>query len=108
MTQDLRKPLVELIEDVNIRESLTWLYEYLIQVPILRGAWRFVETEVRSTGVDEEILHGLTFTPKDVILTNVSNGETVTFSFEKFNDRAVFLSASGPCVIRFFVGRYIE
>jgi hypothetical protein len=105
MTQ-LRKPLVELMEDVNIRESFTWLYEFLTQIPILQGDFKFFEFEIKSTNTAEKIPHRLGFVPKDIILTSVSNGATVTFLYNKFDITNVVLQASTPCVVRFLAGRF--
>lgn len=103
----LRKPLVELIEDPNIRESLTWLYEYLIQIPLLQGEFEFYEMDIRSTATDEAIVHKLGFVPKDVILTFKSDpAADITFQFDQFNLQDIVVQASAPCVIRFLAGRY--
>jgi hypothetical protein len=106
MTRPLRKPLVDLIEDVNVRESLSWLYEYLIQVPLLRGQFDFFEVQIFSTGVEEKVPHKLGFVPKDIIVTSVTNSATVTFKYDKFDITNVVLQASAPCVVRFLAGRY--
>ena len=69
MTQRLRKPLVELVTDINIRESLQWIYEYLIQVPILAGEFEHMEIDFQGAISNELIPHRLGFKPKDVIQT---------------------------------------
>ena len=103
----LRKPLVELIDDENTRESLTWIYEFLINVPLLNGEFDFFEEEIRSTATDEKIVHKLGFVPKDVILTYKSNPAVdVMFQFDQFDLTNLVVQTSGPVVIRFLAGRY--
>ena len=104
----IRKPLVELIEDEAVRESLIWLYEYLVQLPILRGEFEFFEVDIRSSIVDESIPHKLGFVPKDIILTSATNGAQVIFNYDKFTLENIVVQTNVPSVIRFLAGRYTD
>ncbi len=106
MTRRLRKPLVDLIKDINIRESLQWIYEYILQIPILRGDFKFFEVTFNGAVTDEKIPHNLGFTPKDIIsLSSVGTG-AATFQYAKFTSTNLVITTTGACVIRFFAGRY--
>jgi hypothetical protein len=106
MAVQLRKPLVELIQDVNIRESLQWIYEYLSDISLLRGQFQHFEITFPAAKTDEKIPHKLGFVPTDVILTSVKGAGTPTFTYGDFDKTYLVISTSDECVIRFFAGRY--
>lgn len=106
MARQLRKPLVELIEDTNVRESLQWIYEYLSDISLLRGQFQHYSIEFPAPISDERIPHKLGFQPTDVILTSVTGNGAPTFEYDQFDKTSLVISTSGACVIRFFAGRY--
>lgn len=105
MALQLRKPLVELIEDANIRESLQWIYEYLSDISLLRGQFEHFDIEIQGA-TTEKIPHKLGFIPKDVILTSVVGTGVPTFEYAEFDKTYIVVSTTASCVIRFFAGRY--
>lgn len=109
MTERLRKPLVDLMNDENIRESFTWLYEFLTQIPLLNGDFEHFEYTIEQAVTDEKLPHKLGFTPKDIILTYVvPNTVTVTFDYENFDSQNLVVTTSGACTFRVFAGRYVN
>jgi len=108
MPNNLRKPLVELIEDENVRESLQWVYEYLSQIPLLGGQFTHFIVKFSAAVANEKIPHKLGFTPTDVIQTSIigPGGVTATFGYAQFDKTNLVITTSGACVIRFFAGRY--
>lgn len=109
MSERLRKPLVELMQDMNIRESFTWLYEYLIRVPILKSELEHFERTFSQPLSQEKVPHGLGFTPKDIILTYVSpDSTTVSFQYDQFDGTNLVITTNAACTIRFMAGRYVN
>ena len=102
----LRRPLFEDIEDERVRESLQWIYEYLINQSLLTGNFQFLSVTVTAAVTSLLVPHNLGFAPKDIILTSVSNGQTATFIYGSFTSTNISLTTSGACTVRFFGGSY--
>lgn len=106
MTLPLRRPLVENIQDIQVRESLQWIYDFVLAQPLLNANFQFLTVTVTSAVTALAVPHGLGFQPKDIILTAVSNGQTVTFLYDQFTSTNIVLTTSGACTVRFFGGTY--
>jgi hypothetical protein len=103
------KLYVSQIPDPYIQQNFKTIGELFRGNPFLKGAWRFLEFEVKVSG-SQKITHGLNFVPKDVLVTSVLGG-TIVFEYSDF-DRS-FLSftatvSSAPMTVRAFVGTYSE
>jgi hypothetical protein len=94
------------MEDEKVRESLQWMYEYIIAQPLLNGKFEFLTVTVTSAVTDLAVPHNLPFVPKDIILTSVSNSATVTFKYDSFTSSTITLTTSAACTVRFFGGSY--
>jgi len=94
------------IADVNIRENFAKLKRELELQQILGGYWRFFEWEIKAAGSELPIKHNLSFTPKDIIFLAVQGDRNFWFNFEQFDEKNIYVTTSGPCVLRFLAGRY--
>jgi hypothetical protein len=107
----LRQPTLEQVQDLAVRESLQWFLDYLSDVAILQGEWKYFEQTFNFTSSTQtKIAHGLPFIPKDVIQTalvkTTSSTPTVQFDFELFDRTHIYITTTQPCVVRFFLGRH--
>jgi hypothetical protein len=106
MATPLRRPLFEDIKDERVRESIQWIYEYLIAQQILTTNFQFFSVTVTAAVTALLVPHNLGFRPKDIIVTSVTNGQTATFIYDSFTATNISLTTSGACTVRFFGGSY--
>lgn len=75
--------------------------------PILLGDWKFFQISVTGAVTDYKFKHNLGFIPKDIIQTAVIGGP-ITWSYSKFDIDYVYLSTTGSCTFRGFIGLFRE
>lgn len=97
--------LLKEITDFYVRSNFDSLQRYLKAENKLEG-FKFIDTEVDSAVSHFSFPHGLGATPLDVIPTLVSDGATVTWHYDEFDQNNVVFTTSAGCRIRAFVGRY--
>jgi hypothetical protein len=105
MSIPLRRPIFEDIKDERVRESVQWLYEYLIAEPILRGKFEFFEITTKGAVTALKIPHNLGFQPKDIIKTSEIGG-TTTFLYSSFTTQYIVITTTAALTVRFFGGTY--
>lgn len=105
MSIPLRRPVFDAIDDQRVRESIQWMYEYLIAEPILRGKFEFFEFSVGGAVTALKIPHNLGFRPKDIIKTSEIGG-AATFLFDQFTPQYIVLTTTAATTVRFFGGTY--
>lgn len=97
------------LEDPYLSANFNTLGELIRSTPFLKGAFRFIEFEVKATGT-QNIAHGLNFRPKDVLVTSVING-TIVFNYSDFDSTFLNVTATvstSPMTVRAFIGTYSE
>jgi hypothetical protein len=92
----------------DVRDALQQIKESIDGSVLEKGEWFFVEIDVTAAATDLGYSHNQRFTPKDVIQLSASNGATVTWHFDDFDSTNVYLSTTGPCTVRAYVGRHRE
>lgn len=101
-----KRPLIDQIQDITVRESLQWMYDYLQALPLLSSNFEHFQKEFLKAETEVSIPHRLGFTPLDIIQTSLTGAGAITFNYEKFSSTALVITTTGPCVVRFFAGRY--
>lgn len=96
------------IADVWVRENFSRIYRYLKDQIILDGNWKFYELEFEEAIDHFKYKHGLTFTPKDIIVLAVEGDRNLYFNYELFDQTYIDITAYGACRVRFLVGAYKE
>ncbi len=96
------------ITDKFIRENFRRIIETVDREKILKCQFQFLELSFNSAVSNQKVAHGLSFKPKDIILTFSSGAGVVTFNNDLFDDTFLDVSTTGPCSIRCFVGLYSE
>lgn len=105
MSIPLRRPIFEDIKDQRVRESIQWMYEYLIAEPLLKGKFEHFEVTTRAAVTALKIPHSLGFQPKDILVTSQIGG-TATFIYQSFTTQYIVLTTTAAMTVRFFGGSY--
>lgn len=105
MASILRRPIFEDIKDERVRESIQWMYEYLISEPLLQGKFDHFEVTTRAAVTNLKVPHNLGFQPKDIIVTSQIGG-TATFNYQQFTPQYIVLTTSAAMTVRFFGGTH--
>lgn len=100
----------EISEDVSslpfIQENFILLRDFLKDQVFLNGEFKHYELVFDRAVTNLSFPHRLTFVPKDIIQTFVTEGVTVTWKYNSFDRTNIVFSTSASCTLRFFVGRY--
>ncbi len=96
------------IDDKYVRENFFRIKKSIDKQSILRGEWVFFEIEFDQAVDDFDFPHNLSFLPKDILLTSITNQASVIFNYDAFTKTNLNLTVNDPCVIRFFAGSYME
>lgn len=98
------------IVDLFTRENFFKLENYFRTDPFRKGNFKFMEIVSPGVWASKAVAHNLKFTPKDIIPLSVASpdGVTVTWHYDDFTSDNLYISTSGACTIRAYVGRYEE
>jgi len=96
------------IDDIYIRENFKRLTAFFQKETLLKGSFKFFELTFDSAVTGKTVQHGLGFKPLDVIQTSSIGSGNVTFNYADFNRDSISVTATGPCVVRAFIGAYKE
>ena len=103
----IKRPILDAIVDVNIRQSLQWLYDYVQAEPLLGSSnFEHFQREFLKAETEVKVPHRLGFTPLDIIQTSLTGAGAISFIYQKFDSSNLVITTTGPCVVRFFAGRY--
>jgi hypothetical protein len=87
------------IEDPIVRENFFRLKRFIEEQTILDG---FFTAAVTS----KPVKHNLSFIPKDIVLLSITGDYNAYFNYNDFTSSHIYITAAGPCVIRFLVGTF--
>ncbi len=89
-----------------VRENFRELKKFIELEPFLNGEFKHYSLtfDVAVTAIPFQ--HRLKFVPKDIIQTFLTEGVTITWLYDSFDRETISFTTSGPCTLRFFVGRY--
>lgn len=94
------------VQDQYVQENFVRIQDYFKASPLDRCEFKFFEILVPSAITDFPFLHRFNFTPKDVILLSMRPVATVTWNFDLFDERFVYLTTSARTTVRALIGRY--
>lgn len=104
--QVLRRPIFDAIQDPTVRESMQWIYEYLLAIPLLKGNFEHFEVTFSTAVTNEKVNHNLGYAPKDIIVTSQIGAGVATFNYSRFDENFLDITTTGAVVVRFFGGTY--
>jgi len=94
------------IQDLYIRKNFQALATYFAAQNQFVG-FNFFEISVTSAVTTAATLaHGLSFLPKDLVVTQVTGPGEIEFLFGSFTTTTISYTTTGACRVRFYVGTY--
>lgn len=93
------------VQDPAAQENFRRIKVFLRDAAVLNAGFVYRTFEIPNTS-EYAYKHNLTFVPKDIITTAISNDASVVWHFNKFDKNYVYLTASAPAQIRVFFGAY--
>jgi hypothetical protein len=93
------------VTDEVLRDNLEKLNEVFQKNPFLSGEWKFFEKFVSAAGTNIPIKHGMSFVPTDIVVTYLEGDYNAYFRTDLSDRDFVYLTAAGPCFVRFIAGR---
>lgn len=97
--------IVKEITDFYVRKNFQTLQTYFATENQFLG-FKFFEIVFNEAVTNAKIAHGLTTTPKDIVVTKIIGSGTVRFNHGKFTAKEMDISTTGSAKIRFYVGTY--
>lgn len=101
------KVYLERVKDTAVRDVFERMNDFLTSRKMLWDM-KFFDVSIPDAVTKYPYAHGMTTVPKDVILTRKTGTGDLTFEYDKFDDRFIYLTTTGPCQARFFVGTHKE
>lgn len=96
------------IQDPYVRENFFRLSNFVNQSIFFDGDFKFFEVDIKAADINFKIKHALTFVPTDIFFLAVTGDHNFYFKYQDFDRNFIYVSASGPCRIRFLAGRLSE
>lgn len=96
------------IEDKYVRENFRRLTEFVNDQVFFEGNFEFFEVDIKSADSNFKVKHSLKFIPQDIFFLAVSGDHNFYFKYQDFDRNFIYISANGPCVVRFLAGRLSE
>lgn len=75
---------------------------------ILKGQWKFFEITFTGAVTNFKQKHLLDFVPKDIIQTSKTGAGSLTWNYTLFDRTNLDITTTGACIVRAFVGSYLE
>jgi hypothetical protein len=92
------------IADPFIRKALLDLQNALNDIDFIQARYQMFEINIKGANTAFEVPHNLGFVPTDLVVTRAS-GSSYSFVWEKFTDQKIVINATGPVLIRIYMGR---
>lgn len=103
------KLLVLETTDEIARENMKRLQKELTEDQlILKGQWKFFTFTFTAAISNFKYPHKLNFVPHDIIQTSLYGAGALTWNYTSFDRTNLDITTTGACVVRAFVGSYLE
>lgn len=102
----LRFALEKLADQPYVQDFFKTLQNAVNSEPILTTGFKFFQITVPSAATNQVYPHNLRFIPKDILLTFITEGASVTWHTNDFTDSNLYFTTTGACTIRAFIGTY--
>ena len=99
---------IDAIEDEETRKNFQRLSSLVQSNPFLNSEFRHFEVTLNQADSAYRLYHGLGFVPKDIVLTNVSDGATVTVTYASVTRDYVQFNVSAACTFRCLIGAVVR
>lgn len=98
--------LLKEIEDQYVRENFKRILSFVETATTLQGEFKFFEVDIAAASSPFKLRHGLSFVPKDILVTFVEGDHRFYFEYQNFTNEEIWITTLGPARIRFLAGRY--
>jgi hypothetical protein len=98
--------LVDDVQDPPARDNFREVQNFADTNPFLQGAWIHKEYVFTQAETSRKIPHGLSYTPRDFIVTFVSAGATFTINYDSIDATNINITVSAACTVRLLMGRF--
>ncbi len=100
--------VVETKDDI-VRENMRRIQEEITANQlILKCQFKFFEITFTAAVTNFKQKHLLGFLPKDIIQTSKTGAGAITWNYTLFDKTNLDITTTGACVVRAFVGSYLE
>lgn len=72
---------------------------------LFNGDFKFFDITIADTNDNFKLLHGLTYTPSDIIPLSATGNLNYFFRYQDFDKSFIYISAQGPVRLRFLAGK---
>lgn len=96
------------IEDKFSQDNFRRIEQEFRDQAMLHGQWKFFDIEIAAAVTDYRYRHRLGICPKDIIQTSLVGPGALTWHFADFTKDFLFLTTTGACRVRAFIGTYEE
>ena len=96
---------VKEVVDQLLRKNFQNLFDYFAAQNQLQD-FQFKELVFTGAVTNQNVPHGLSFIPQDIIVTKKVGAGAVTFQHGLFTTTNMVISTTGACRLRFFYGTY--
>lgn len=93
------------IEDKYVRENFFRISKFFKESVFNEGNFEFFQVDIKAQNLNFKVKHSLKFIPQDVFFLAVEGDHNFYFKYQDFDRDFIYISANGPCVIRFIAGR---
>lgn len=93
------------IQDPHVRENFFRLTRFLNSQIIFEGDFDFYDVTITQANLSFKVKHGLTFIPQDIVMLSSQGDYNFYFRYQEFDRQYIYITASGPCKIRFLAGK---
>jgi hypothetical protein len=94
------------VSDPWIKENFSRIRRYIQQQTVLDGNFKFFEVDIPEASTEKSYKHNLSFVPRDIIILNAEGDLNFYFNYNLFDRDNLYITTSGPVVIRFLAGLY--
>jgi hypothetical protein len=101
--------LVQETTDPITRENMLRLQREITEIQVLlKGEWKFFEITFTAAVTNFKYPHKFNFVPKDILQTSKTGAGSITWNYTLFDRTNLNITTSGACVVRAFIGAYLE
>jgi hypothetical protein len=93
------------VKDEYAQENFFRLRNFLGEQVLFDGDFKLFDITIPKKDDNFKVLHGLTFTPADIISLSGAGDLNYYFKFQNFDKQYMYISAHGPVRIRFLAGK---
>lgn len=90
----------------GIQNNFELVRDWLLAQDTLKFGMRFFEFSVPAAVTNYAIPHPLRYKPLDILTTKATG--SITFHYDSFTDKFIYITTTGPVSFRGLIGRFAE